>query len=351
MFVIARYYCLRVGERPLSAPVGGGGDDKRELRERMDFLYLSIGLIVLVIGGELTLRGAIGLARLLGVSTAIIGLTVMGFGTSAPELVVTVRAVLTDNVDIAVGNAVGSNIANTLLILGVGALICPLVCDTRAVIRDGTFMIAVAVLLCGLGLYGVIETWHGIAMLLALFGFIGWSYLHDIRTHDPAAELHDEFAEETAGVPQRPLVIFAYLISGIAGLVYGAALLVDAAVSIARDAGVPQSVIGLTVVAFGTSLPELAATAVAAWRRHTDIAIANVLGSNIFNILGVLGVGAIFRPLTFAHDIAAIDQWIMLAAAFILIPILVTGWRICRAEGAVLLALYAGYIASVSMRL
>jgi cation:H+ antiporter len=316
----------------------------------MDFLFLSIGLVVLVVGGELTLRGAIGLARLLGVSTAIIGLTVMGFGTSAPELVVTVRAVLTDNVDIAIGNAVGSNIANTLLILGIGALICPLVCNARAVARDGSFMVAVSILLCGLGYYGVIETWHGIVMIVTLFGYIGWSYLHDKRTHDPAAEMHDEFAEETAGVPQRRLVIFAYLISGLAGLVYGAALLVDAAVSIAQDAGVPQSVIGLTMVAFGTSLPELAATAVAAWRRHTDIAIANVLGSNIFNILGVLGVGALFRPLTFAQDIATIDQWIMLATAFILIPILVTGWRICRTEGAILLVLYAGYIGSISMR-
>ncbi len=317
----------------------------------MDLLYLCIGLAILVVGGELTLRGAIGLARLLGVSTAIIGLTVMGFGTSAPELVVTVRAVLTDNVDIAVGNAVGSNIANTLLILGIGALICPLVSDSRAVTRDGTFMVAVSVLLCGLGYYGVIETWHGIVMILALFAFIGWSYLHDVRAHDSAADMHSEFAEETSGIPLRWPMIAGYLLSGIAGLVYGAALLVDAAVSIAQDAGVPQSVIGLTVVAFGTSLPELAATAVAAWRRHTDIAIANVLGSNIFNILGVLGVGAIFRPLGFAEDIATIDQWVMLASAFVLIPILVTGWRICRLEGAVLLVLYAGYIASMSARL
>jgi cation:H+ antiporter len=177
------------------------------------------------------------------------------------------------------------------------------------------------------------------------------SYLHDIRTHDPAADLHGEFADETAGIPQRRLVIVGYLLIGMTGLVYGAALLVDAAVSIAQAAGVPQSVIGLTVVAFGTSLPELAATAVAAWRRHTDIAVANILGSNIFNILGVLGVGAIFRPLEFAADIAAIDQWIMLAAALILMPVLVTGWRIRRAEGAVLLILYAGYIASMSIRL
>ena len=317
----------------------------------MDFLYLCIGLAILIIGGELTLRGAIALARMLGVSTAIIGLTVMGFGTSAPELVVTVRAVLTGNVDIAIGNAVGSNIANTLLILGVGALICPLVCDSRAVYRDGAFMLAVSVLLCGLGYYGVIETWHGIAMVLALFAFITWRYLYDSRTHDPAAGMPGETAEEMTGIPKQRLMILGTLLAGIAGLVYGAALLVDAAVSIAHAAGVPQSVIGLTVVAFGTSLPELAATAVAAWRRHTEIAIANGPGSNIFNIRGGLGIGAMFRPLGFAADIAAIDQWIMLAAALILMPVLVTGWRIRRAEGAVLLILYAGYIASMSIRL
>jgi cation:H+ antiporter len=317
----------------------------------MEILLLCAGLVMLILGGELSLRGAIGLSRVMDVSPAIIGLTVMGFGTSAPELVVTIRAALTGSVDIAVGNAVGSNIANTFLILGVGALICPLVCDPKAVYRDTGFMVAVSVLLCILGYFGVIERWEGAAMVLALCVFVTWTYFHDIRTHDSAAELHTKMADEMPNAPSGLLSISGHLVAGILGLVYGASLLVDSAVTVAESAGVPQSVIGLTLVALGTSLPELGATAVAAWRRHTDIAIANVVGSNIFNILGVLGVGAIFQPLTIAPEISNIDQWIVLVSAIVLVPILVTGWRIDRKEGFVLLLLYIGYIGSMTMRL
>ncbi|MEX2618199.1 MAG: calcium/sodium antiporter [Alphaproteobacteria bacterium] len=317
----------------------------------MEVLFLCIGLGLLILGGELALRGAVGLSRMMGVSPAIIGLTVMGFGTSAPELVVTVRAALAGSFDIAVGNAVGSNIANTFLILGVGALICPLACDPKAVFRDTGFMVAVSILLCVLGYIGVIGRWEGAAMVLALLIFVCWTYFHDIRTHDAAAELHSKMVGEMPRSPSGLPIIGGYLIAGIAGLVYGASLLVDSAVTLAEAAGVPQSIIGLTLVAFGTSLPELGATAVAAWRRHTDIAIANVVGSNIFNILGVLGTGAIFQPLIIAPEIANIDQWIVLVSAIILVPIIITGWRINRMEGVVLLLLYAGYIGSVTLRL
>ena len=317
----------------------------------MEILFLCIGLGLLVLGAELALRGAVGLSRVMGVSPAIIGLTVMGFGTSAPELVVTIRAALDGSFDIAVGNAIGSNIANTFLILGVGALICPLVCDPKAVYRDTGFMVAVSVLLCFLGYIGVIGRWEGAAMVLALVIFVGRTYFHDIRTHDAAAELHTKMAGEMPASPSGLPSIGVHLVAGIAGLVYGASLLVDSAVTLAESAGVPQSIIGLTLVALGTSLPELGATAVAAWRRHTDIAIANVVGSNIFNILGVLGIGAIFRPLIISPEISNIDQWIVLVSAIILVPILVTGWRINRIEGVVLLLLYAGYIGSVTFRL
>ena len=288
----------------------------------MELLFLCIGLVLLILGGEFALRGALGLARNLGVSPAIIGLTVLGFGTSAPELVVTVRAALTGSVDIAVGNAVGSNIANTFLILGIGALICPLVCDPKAVYRDTGFMVAASVLLCVLGYFGVIERWEGVAMVMALFIFICWSYFHDIRTHDAAADLHTDMADEKQDSPTKPLSIAIHLFAGICGLVYGASLLVDSAVTLAEAAGVPQSIIGLTLVAFGTSLPELGATAIA----------------------------AIFHPLEIAPEISGIDQWIVLASAIILVPILITGWRINRMEGVVLLLLYIGYISSVIMR-
>lgn len=317
----------------------------------MEFLFLGLGLILLIFGGEFALRGAIGLARKMKISTAIIGLTVMGFGTSAPELVVTVQAVLSGSADIAVGNAIGSNIANTLLILGAGAVICPLTCDPLAVRRDGSVMLLAALLLCGLGLTGGIVAWQGALMLALLASYMWWSYLQDKRHRNAATNLHEEVAEETSGIPKNGFAIAAYILSGFAGLAYGAALLVEAAVALAEAAGISQAIIGLTLVAFGTSLPELAATIVAAYRRHTDIAIANVLGSNIFNIIGVLGTGALFGPLPFSPHIVTIDQWIMLAAAVALLPIMVTGWRVSRGEGSVLLGAYIVYIGSLTIRL
>lgn len=316
----------------------------------MDYLYLVLGLLVLVIGGEAALRGAVGLAQALGVSAAIIGLTVMGFGTSAPELVVTVRAALDGNVDIGVGNIVGSNIANSLLILGIGALICPLFCDPHAVRRDGAVMVLAMTAFCLISLTEEIQQWQGGVMVASLVAFIVWSYFHDKKHHDPAAALHEDFAKETPGVSTNKLHITLYMIVGLAGLSFGADLMVNSAVRIAERAGLPQSIIGLTIVAFGTSLPELGATAIAAWRRHTDIAVASVLGSNIFNILGVLGVGALVTPLSIAPNIANLDQWIMLAATMLLMPVIISGWRIDRREGLVLFALYLAYVSSMAFR-
>ena len=307
--------------------------------------------MLLILGGEFALRGAIGLARSLNISTAVIGLTVMGFGTSAPELVVTVQAVLSGGSDIAIGNAIGSNIANTLLILGAGAVIRPLSCDPRAVRRDGTIMMLATFLLCALGLTGGIVAWQGATMLGLLATFLWWSYLQDKRHHDAAAVLHEDSAAETSGIPKSKVAVVSYIVAGFAGLAIGASLLVDAAVALAESAGISQSVIGLTLVALGTSLPELAATMVAAYRRHTDIAIANVLGSNIFNILGVLGAGATIGPLQFADQIISVDQWVMLSAAIVLLPIMITGWHISRKEGGTLLAAYVVYMGSLTIRL
>lgn len=317
----------------------------------MEYLFLVLGLVLLILGGEFALRGAIGMARRLRISTAVIGLTVMGFGTSAPELVVTVRAVLTGNGDIAVGNAIGSNIANTLLILGVGALIRALSCDPRAVRRDGVVMLLTTMLLCGFGLTGGIVFWQGAVMVICLLAFMWASYRHDARNRDASSDLHEGVAEETSRIPASVFGIAVCTVAGIAGLIFGASMLVESAVSIASAAGVPQTIIGLTLVAFGTSLPELAATIVAAFRRHTDIAIANALGSNIFNILGVLGVGALFGRLEFSAQIVSYDQWVMLGTAAILLPVMISGWRVSRTEGAVFVTGYVAYIASLFIRL
>lgn len=293
-----------------------------------------------MLGGEFALRGTVGLARFMGVSPAVIGLTVMGIGTSAPELVVTVQAVLAGNADIAVGNAIGSNIANTLLILGAGALVRPLSCDPRAVRQDGAMMLFVALLLCGLGLLGGIATWQGGVMLTLLAGFMWMSYQRDRRHQNATTELHEKVGEKNADVPTGALKIIACILGGLVGLAYGAALLVESAVAIAEAIGISQSIIGLTLIAFGTSVPELTATIIAAYRHRTDVAVANVLGSNIFNILGVLGTGALFGPLGFSGHIVAVDQWIMLASAALLLPVMITGRRISRIEGAFMLSAY-----------
>lgn len=307
----------------------------------MDILFLVLGLIFLMFGGEFAVRGAVGLARFMNVSPAIIGFTVMGIGTSAPELVVAVEAVLAGNAGLAVGNVIGSNIANSLLILGAGALIRPLGCDPRAVRRDGVMTLLATLLLCGLGLLGGVAIWQGGAMLLGLAGFMWWSYQQDRRHHDATTELHERVGEKKADVPMGIVKITACILAGFAGLVYGAALLIESAVALAEAAGVPQSVIGLTLVAFGTSVPELTATIIAAYRHRTDVAVANVLGSNIFNILGVLGAGALFGHLGFSDHIVAVDQWIMLASAALLLPVMITGLRISRLEGAFMLGAYA----------
>ena len=314
-----------------------------------DFLFTVLGLGILVVGGELTLRGAIGLARLLGVSAAMIGLTVVAFGTSAPELVVSLQATLDGSPDIAIGNVVGSNIANMLLVLGVGALIAPLICDPASVRRDGTAMMAAMTLLVVLGLLGVIEAWQGALMLAALIGYVVWSYRIDRRNGDASADLHAREAEETAGVPTATWLVLLYVIVGLVALIGGAKLLVDGAIGVARAVGISEPVIGLSLVAIGTSLPELAATAVAAWRRHTDVAVGNVLGSNLFNVMLILGSASLAAPLPFADEFVRVDLWVMMGAGIVLMPVMITNWNISRTEGFLLLMLYAAYIASMGM--
>ena len=317
----------------------------------VDIFFVISGLAILLIAGEATLRGAIGLARSLNVSPAVIGMTVVGLGTSLPEFVVCIDAAIAGKPDFAVGNVIGSNISNTLLILGAAAVILPLACDPRAVRRDGTMMVVAIAIACILGVTGETAAWQGLLMLLALAGFMAWSYVMDRRHRSPATELHEREAE---GIPVAEIGgarILIYVVAGLAGLTGGATLLVDGAEGIARSAGVPDYIIGLTILAIGTSLPELVASIVAALRGHGDVAIANVLGSNMINVLGILGATSLITTLPFAPEIRTIDIWVMAGSTVVLIPILITGWRIARSEGALLLAGYAGYIASIAYRL
>lgn len=312
----------------------------------MEYLYSACGLVLLFAGGDLLVRGAVSLALSMGVSALLAGLVIVGFGTSTPELLVSLRAALEGSPDIAVGNVVGSNIANVLLILGAAALIKPIACQPAAVYRDGAAVLAVSLAMVGLGWTGMVGRWTGAAMFAALLGYMAYCYGSETRGGDPAARMHEEEAELKEGhLPVWRSVLYA--LGGLLALMAGAELLVDGASSIARALGVPEAVIGLTLVALGTSLPELATSIAAAFRGKSDVAVGNVLGSNLFNILGILGVTAAVTPIPVSPQIVQYDLWIMLASAAVLLPLLLTGRRLSRAEGGLFLIAYAAYIVSL----
>ena len=315
-----------------------------------DFILVLFGLAILIAAGESTLRGAVGLARRLNMPPAAIGLSVGGVGTSLPELVVSVQAAFDGRPGFAVGNAIGSNIANSLLILGAAALVEPLLCEPRSVRRDGAAMVAATAICIALGLSGEVAAWQGASMLILLVSFISWSTLQDMKQADRPAALHEKEADARQAVPIGYPHSIALLLAGFAGLAIGASTMVAGAAAIGSRIGIPDSVLGLTLFAFGTSLPELVAALVAAWRGHTDVAVGNVIGSIIFNILGILGAASLVAPVPFTESLRLVDIWVLLAATCVLFPILITGWRIRRTEGLALFLLYLGYIASVAWR-
>lgn len=297
---------------------------------------IACGFLLLLAGGEALVRGAVAVAARAGVSPLVIGLTVVAFGTSAPELVVSLGAALAGAPDIAIGNVLGSNIANVALILGVAALIRPIACHPNVIWRDGVAVIAVSLMLLAALLVGdVIGRLQGAGMVVLLAGYVVFTASAD-RPGPPSDEAT---TAARLGLPAS----LALTLGGIGLLVFGADLLVDGAVAIARAVGVSELVIGLTVVAVGTSLPELATSVVAARKGEGDVALGNVLGSNLFNILGILGLTAIVTPVAVDPAVLERDIWMMLATAVVLVPFMATRLTIERWEGAVLLAAYVGY--------
>jgi cation:H+ antiporter len=306
----------------------------------MPVLELIAGLALLLAGGEGLVRGSVALATRLGVSPLIIGLTLVGFGTSMPELVASVEAALIGAPGIAVGNVVGSNIANVLLVIGASAVILPVTASVTALKRDGSVMLLVTALMVAIVVYGALGRWMGLALVGLLLVYTVGSFLKDMRADNGAT-----MTEELPTWPRSLPVALVLTVAGIGGVVIGADLLVRAAISIAEIAGLSEAVIGLTVVAIGTSLPELATSVVAALRRHGDVALGNVIGSNIFNILGIAGVTAVVTPITIPAEIMRLDVWVMTAAAVVLIAFGATSRGVGRVEGVILLAAYAGYLA------
>ncbi|MGB3279441.1 MAG: calcium/sodium antiporter [Pseudorhodobacter sp.] len=299
----------------------------------MEILYILGGLIGLFLGGEALLRGAVGLAQAARLSPLVIGLTVVGFGTSTPELLVSLKAALDGVPDIALGNVVGSNIANILLILGVSALIWPLHVQAGGMRRDALAMVGAAVMLLGLVALGTIGRAAGLALVLGLVAYL-WIALRQSAPDDAAPTS-----------PERPIWASALWVgAGLAGLMLGAGFLVDGAVILARKIGMSEAFIGLTIVAVGTSLPELATSLVAALRRQSDIALGNIIGSNIFNVLGILGLTAAITPVAAEARFAQFDVPVMLAVSVVFGALLWRGNKIGRVAGALSLGLYVAYV-------
>jgi cation:H+ antiporter len=308
---------------------------------------LIVGLVVLTAGGESLVRGATALARLAGLTPAVIGLTVVAMGTSLPELVVSIVAALQGTSDLAVGNVIGSNIFNITATLGITAAIVALPVRGVAVRLEWPAMF-VATALCVVFLRDLtLDRAEGGFFLLGLIAFT--AYMVRLARREVKGEEREEYEDAVADRAKTPLgrgaaTAAGFLIGGIILLVVGGRLFVDGAVALARTIGMSERVIGLTVVAAGTGMPEVATSIVAAARRQTDVAIANLIGSNMFNILGILGIVAIVRPITVTPAMVGTDLWWMLGTALLLFPLLRSGMRVGRVEGMALIGVYVAYL-------
>ncbi|MBT0956011.1 calcium/sodium antiporter [Alphaproteobacteria bacterium KMM 3653] len=304
-----------------------------------------LGLIGLIAGGELLVRGAVAAARRFGISPMVIGLTLVGFGTSTPELVTSLQAALAGSPGIAMGNVVGSNIGNILLILGLAGVIAPVVVDPAALRRDGSMMLfATGICLCAV-LWGAIGRGAGFGMFAVLVVYLAAVLVWEKRAGDaPSGAVYEGEADVVGEVPAGIWASVALALGGLVLTILGARFLVSGAVSLAQAAGISQTVIGLTIVAIGTSMPELVTTVIAMRKGQGEVALGNVLGSNIFNILAILGITSMVQPLAVPPEIIGLDVWVMVAASVALVVFARTGWRIGRGEGAVMLACYGGYV-------
>lgn len=308
----------------------------------LTYIALIAGLVLLVFAGDLLVRGAVGLAERLEIPALIIGLTIVAFGTSAPELVIALRAASSGSGDIAVGNVVGSNIANVFLVLGAPAIIAAVACHGRGTRRNMVFMVAMTLVFIALSFDREISRFDGVVMLGLLALFLYENY-RSARRHRKEAQsaLDDEFGD----IGQKsPALLGAFLAGGLIGLPVAASLTIFGAAGVARAWGVSEGVIGLTVVAIGTSLPELVAALMAAWHRQSAVAIGNVIGSNIFNILAIMGTTSVIFPLGVSDEIFSPGMWLMLAAALVPLPFVFLAKPINRWIGLTMLALYVAYV-------
>lgn len=330
--------------------MGSGSSAAHEVRLETTISYLVFieaigGLALLLFAADFLVRGGVALARLSGVSPLIIGLSIIAIGTSAPEFVTALAAALAGASDMAIGNVVGSNNVNALLILGIAALIRPINVATKTVARDAMMVLGATALFVAIGLTGGYNQWHGAVLVSCLIGYLLLTYRSEKANNNEAA-LHEREVEDIGGVPSRGSIAGVYLIGGLIGIVVGAEFLVRGGLGIAEMFEVPRAVIGLTLIAVGTSLPELAIVIVASWRGHSDIALGNVLGSNTFNLLGITGGVSLITPLKMPVEVMNFDIWVLLGVTVLLLPMMLTDNRISRLEGQLLIGLYVAYLAA-----
>lgn len=308
----------------------------------INLLWVVLGIIILVGGGELLVRGAATLARTLGISPMVVGLTVVALGTSAPELIVCVLASVRGQPDICAGNVVGSNVLNVLFVLGATAMICPLQSSAAFVRREVPIALAAALLFWGMSYDGAVSRLDAGVLVLLLVGYMAMTVWIARAESTPVAE---EYADMQSAGRKRGLLLNLFLIAiGLAALAWGADLFLGGAVAIAKHLKISEAVIGLTLVAFGTSVPELAACLIAALRKHPDICLGNLVGSCIYNVLAIIGVSGLVTPLPIGGEMFRLHMPVMIGATILLLVFVATGLRVSRKEGAALLVCYGGYV-------
>jgi cation:H+ antiporter len=310
----------------------------------MAWFFVVLGLVTLLLAGDLLVRAAVNLALRLGISVLVVSLTVVAFGTSAPELLIVLSAMADDAPGLAMGNIVGSNTANILLVLGLPALAAGLYTTGFDTKKAFIFMILATVLFIALAFMGPFSWWHG-GLMLAVLAAILLDQAWTVRRVSRVAVATEDLNGVDTSMPGWKITL--YLLLGLVGLPLGAKVLVVNAEIIAQEFGVPETAIGLTLIAVGTSLPELATTTVAAIRRQADVALGNVIGSNMFNLLAIIGIAALVGPIPVADEFLRFDLWVMLAASFLLIPFVFFGQNITRIWGAALTLLYMAYLLAV----
>lgn len=310
----------------------------------MDLILAAAGLVLLLLAGDVLVRGAVALSLRVGIPALIVSLTIVAFGTSAPELLIAVQAVLENAPGIAFGNVVGSNIANILLVLGVPAIIAPILTKECETGRTFWMMIGGTVLFTALCFFGPLRWWHGVVMLAVLFYVLMDAYLAARRAKAGREDADLDLEELEDADPDMPKwKIAAFIVLGLIGLPSGANLLIDGARGIALELGVSEAVIGLTLVAIGTSLPELATTVMATLRKQADVVLGNVIGSNLFNLLAIMGIASMFGSLPVPAGFLEVDLWVMLASSLLILPFVLHWTNITRIWGFGFVALYALY--------